>query len=120
DSSARYQGIASRRASSALDGHLSTMWVAPWDRLAPPWLRISRPRPMTIRELSIVPPRGPVRTPALVEVWSDGGVRQRARVVGDRIRLRPIRTRTLTLRILRTRGGVAAVGIAERHIRGLA
>jgi hypothetical protein len=104
-----------------MDGDPSTAWIAPWDHAAAPWIRVSSRSPFDLRRLRIEPARrARVARPTRVELSWPGG-RAEAEVLDGRIDLpRPVRTRTLTLRVLAASpAGAAAVGIAEMRAPGL-
>jgi arabinofuranan 3-O-arabinosyltransferase len=121
-SSSRVDGAPRWRASMALDGDPETAWVADWSAAAPPWLSVSGPSPVRVRELTLTPATAPVRRPTRVRVlWPGGSTPPLAVSASGQVTLpQPVRARSFRLEVLdavapagATAADRRAVGIAE-------
>ncbi|HEV8152703.1 MAG TPA: alpha-(1-_3)-arabinofuranosyltransferase family protein [Solirubrobacteraceae bacterium] len=132
ESSSRFEDQPTLRASSAFDGRPDTAWLGTWTRPSDPdpWISWRTERPLTVSQLRLQAPRGPVRRPTRVRVSWPGGTAPPLRVAGDgTVRLpRPARARAFRLTVLdarfpagttRRQRATRAVGIASLDVPGL-
>jgi hypothetical protein len=129
-SSSRFEGVPSRRASSAFDAALGTEWVGDLTRGTVPWLSWRGPRAVRVERLTLAAGSAPYSRPTQVRVSAPGSARRIVRVGGDGsvVLPRPIRTRELKIEILRTARPenafqrlrrLNAVAVAEVTVPGL-
>ena len=132
ESSARFEGVPIRRASSAFDGNPKTAWVAPYDfaHHEYPWIEFSAPRPVTIGRLYLTPGPPQYEFPSVVRITAPGAAAQLVSVRPDGAVLLPhaLRTRQLRLQVVIVRYPIGtaefsrfldAVAIAEIRVPGL-
>ena len=126
-SSSRFTGRPGWRASRAFDGRADTAWIASWTDAAPAWLAWHTPSPTSVRSLTLVAPREPVRRATAVQLsWPGGQTGELAVGTGGRVLLpHAIQSTSFRLTVLRAAAPSGAspadqraVGIAE--IRGIA
>jgi hypothetical protein len=93
ESSGRFEGRPGVRASSAFDG-TPRAWIGTFERGRPTWIEWTLPRPRTLRQLRLIPPRERVRRPtrvrlgdAVLPVAADGTVALAGSVRARRFRL---------------------------------
>jgi arabinofuranan 3-O-arabinosyltransferase len=128
-SSSRFEGLPSRRASSAFDGDPATAWVGDYDQEHRARLIIRSPRAFTLRRLGLV--RGPSEYafPDRVDVDAGGEVFRDLEVRSDGAVLlpRPVKTQYLSVEVTDVaapssagaRRQLPAVAVGEMDVPGL-
>jgi hypothetical protein len=114
-SSARLEGVAGRRASSAFDGRPRTAWSAPWRAGRATWVEWSLPRRAALRSLQLAAGRDPALLPRRVRLSWPGG-RTGALEVGaggSVVLPRGVAARRFRLDVLAAAPGAAVVSIGE-------
>jgi hypothetical protein len=126
DSSGRFEGVPTRRASSAFDGDPATAWVGDALPGREPWLSFRAPREQTIRSLTLLPGPPEAGFPSRVRISAPDGVSAVAAVGPDgTVALpRPVRTRELRIAVLATRparrpNGLRATAVGEVAVPGV-
>ena len=111
ESSGRFEGRPGARASSAFDG-TPRAWIGSFEPGRPAWIEWSSPRPATVRELRLVPPRERVRRPTTVRL---GGMTVDVADDGTVTLPRPLSARRFRLEVLEAEFPPGTPGVVRQR-----
>ena len=111
ESSGRFEGRPGARASSAFDG-TPRSWIGTFERGRPTWIEWTLPRPRTLQELRLTPPRERVRRPTQVRL---GGAVLPVADDGTVALPRPVRARRFRLEIVEAAFPAGTPGVIRQR-----